>query len=162
MCPVPLSPFTAISKSCVWETHCGTTDRRDSLCLTRALLLLFHLSRLFHSGPPCFVLSPLHEVIWFLHLFFSFSVSSPHFHFLHFLPFFQNHFYFLIPLTWWLPPLISLPVSSPHVYLAPSFSLVVSSLGKLKRCEERNKSKSKNAFRGWRQAQTSVCLSEDS
>lgn len=45
---------------------------------------------------------------------------------------------------------ISPPVSFPHVYLALSHSLVVSSWEKLKRCEEGNKSKSKNAFRGWR------------
>lgn len=142
-----------ISKSSVRITHCGTTDKCDSPCLTR--------------GPLSFFIFPVSLLVW-SSLFCPFSSSwahwipSPFFLCSPSLPIFHNHLYFLFPLTWLLPPLISLPVSFPHVYLALSLSLVVSSLGKLKRCEEGNKSKSKNAFRGWRQAQTSVCFSEDS
>ena len=170
--PCPTLCLYPISKSCVRETRCGTTDKRDSPCLTTVPLsfFIFPVSLLFWSSLLCpFSSSRGH---WIPSPFFCFWVPSPHFQLLPLSlslslslppsPIFHNYLYFLFPLSRQLPPLISLPVSFPHVYLALSLSLVVSSLGKLKRCEEGNKSKSKNAFRGWRQAQTSVCLSEDS
>lgn len=76
------------------------------------------------------------------HLFLSLSllVKSSH-------PLLLSVFSFLvlffITILTFPPPLISLLVSFLHVYLALSLSLVVRSLGKLKRCEEGNKSKAK-------------------
>lgn len=142
MCPVLLSPFTSSPNPVLGKRTVGPLINvtlpvlleSPSLRLSPALVLLASsfllLTRSFDS-------------------FTFFSVFEfPHLLFICSLPIFHNHLYFLLPISRQLLPLISLPVSFPHVYRALSLSVVVSSLGKLKRCEEGNKSKSKNAFRG--------------
>lgn len=139
MWPVPLSLYP-ISKSCVWETPCGTTDKRRSPCPAT----LLHLSRLSSTLVLLAVSFFPFTKSFGSFTFFSFA-ESPHLpiHLLPLLLFFITICTFFPPLRRPPPPLIILPVSFPHVYLAVSLSLVVSSLGKLKRCEEGNKSKSK-------------------
>lgn len=156
MCPVLRSAFTPSLNPVLGKRAVGPLINVTLPVLPNPPLLL-HLSRL---SPVLVLLAvsfllltrSLDSFTFFLFLssLTSFSIApalsslspslSP--------PIFHNYLYFLFPLSRQLTPLISLPVSFPHVYLALSLSLVVSSLGKLKRCEEGNKSKSKNAFRG--------------
>ena len=155
MCPVLISAFTPSPNPVLGKHAVGPLINVTLPVLPQSPSPSSSFPSLSCSGPPCFVLSPPHEVIGFLHLFSVFEFPHLIFNCSRSLslslppsPIFHNYLYFLFPLSRQLPPLISLPVSFPHVYLALSLSLVVSSLGKLKRCEEGNKSKSKNAFRG--------------
>lgn len=148
MCPVLLSPFTP-SLNPVFGKHTVAALINSSPCLTRVPLsfFIFPVSLLLWSFLLCPFSCSRGHLIPSLFFFLQFLTSLTSFSFAPSLSiFFITIFTFSSLSVDDFPQLISLAVSFPHVYLALSLSLVVSSLGKLKRCEEGNKSKSKKCL----------------
>lgn len=116
--PCPTLSLYPISKSCVRETHCGTTDKRDAPCLTRvplsffifpvSLLLWSSFLRPFSSSWGHLIPSPFFSV---------FEFPRPHFHLLPLSVFFITIF------TFSSLSVDNFPLSSPFLSLSLMFIL---------------------------------------
>lgn len=124
--PCPTLCLYPISKSCVRETRCGTTDKRDSPCLTTVPLsfFIFPVSLLFWSSLLCpFSSSRGH---WIPSPFFCFWVPSPHFQLLPLSPLslpLSLPLFFITIFTFSSLSVDNLPLSSPFLSLSLMFIL---------------------------------------
>ena len=159
-------PWPTLFHHCTLQFLCLGNTMKQLINVTHSVLLESSLLFHFSSSVFCFTVSfclfmRQKEVICLLYLSL--------FQFLSLILIYSSCTYFSFHSSFLLSVVHQLMTCSTHLcscrasgYLSCLVAPTCCQLFRVERCEEGNKSKSKNAFRGWRQAQTSVCLTEDS